>query len=58
MISASIDVIKQDFLYYLKQLDYGQTVLILKENKPIAELKPIRENSLCRMILMSHCRRI
>jgi antitoxin (DNA-binding transcriptional repressor) of toxin-antitoxin stability system len=48
MISVSIDVIKQDLLYYLKQIDVGETLLILQEDKPIAELKPVSDSKTLR----------
>jgi len=48
MISVSIDIIKQDFLHYLKQIDFGETVLILKADRPIAELKPISDSKTLR----------
>ena len=44
MISVSIDVIKQDLLYYLKQIDFGEKVLILQADKAIAELKPVSDS--------------
>ncbi|MGE0083382.1 MAG: type II toxin-antitoxin system Phd/YefM family antitoxin [Desulfococcaceae bacterium] len=48
MISVSIDVIKQDLFYYLKQIDVGETLLILQEDKPIAELKPVSDSKTLR----------
>jgi len=51
MISVSIDVIKQDLLYYLKQIDFGEKVLILQADKAIAELKPVSDSKKLRPYL-------
>ncbi|MBF0228686.1 MAG: type II toxin-antitoxin system Phd/YefM family antitoxin [Desulfamplus sp.] len=48
MISVNIDTIQQNFLHYLKQIDSGETVLILKADRPIAELKPISDSKILR----------
>jgi antitoxin (DNA-binding transcriptional repressor) of toxin-antitoxin stability system len=48
MISATIDDIQQDLLYYLKQINFGETVLILQADKPIAELKPVSGSKILR----------
>jgi antitoxin (DNA-binding transcriptional repressor) of toxin-antitoxin stability system len=41
MLSVSIDDIKQDLAHYIEQIDYGEKLLILQADEPIAELKLI-----------------
>lgn len=41
MLNVTIDEIQRDPLKYLHQVEAGATLVIIKSNKPIAELKPI-----------------
>lgn len=41
MQSISIDDIQRDPLKYLRQVEAGETLVILRANQPIAELRPI-----------------
>lgn len=41
MITISIDKVKRNFLKYLKRVESGETLLILRDDKPIAEIKPV-----------------
>ncbi|MBW4682067.1 MAG: type II toxin-antitoxin system prevent-host-death family antitoxin [Microcoleus vaginatus WJT46-NPBG5] len=41
MLSASIDEIQRDPLKYIRQVEAGETLVIVRDGKPIAELKPI-----------------
>ncbi len=40
MIRISIDEIKRDFLRYLERVEAGETLVILRAGKPVAEMKP------------------
>ncbi len=40
MIWISVDEIKLDFLSYLQRVEAGETLVILRAGKPVAELKP------------------
>jgi antitoxin (DNA-binding transcriptional repressor) of toxin-antitoxin stability system len=40
MIWISIDEIKKDFLGYLQRVEAGETLVILRAGKPVAEVKP------------------
>lgn len=41
MLTVSIDEIQRDPLKYLRQVEAGETLVIMRDDKPIAELKPI-----------------
>lgn len=41
MITISIDKVKRNFLKYLQRVEGGETLLILRDDKPIAEIKPV-----------------
>ncbi len=41
MQSISIDDIQRDPLKYLQQVEAGETLVILRANQPIAELRPM-----------------
>lgn len=41
MIKISMDDIKKDVAGYLQRAKEGETLLVLEENKPIVEIKPI-----------------
>ena len=41
MIEVSIDDIKQDLVTYLQRVENGETLIITKTGKPMAELRPI-----------------
>ncbi len=39
MIRISVDEIKRDFLGYLERVEAGETLVILRAGKPVAEIK-------------------
>jgi antitoxin (DNA-binding transcriptional repressor) of toxin-antitoxin stability system len=41
MLSVTIDEIQREPLKYLRQVEAGETLVILRSNQPIAELRPI-----------------
>jgi prevent-host-death family protein len=57
MVQVSVDDIKRDLPAYLQRVEAGETLVILKAGRPIAELKPIapaveapRPFGLCRRV--------
>ncbi|MCP4417937.1 MAG: type II toxin-antitoxin system Phd/YefM family antitoxin [Chloroflexi bacterium] len=41
MITISFDKVKHNLLKYLLRVEQGETLLILRDDKPIAEIKPV-----------------
>jgi antitoxin (DNA-binding transcriptional repressor) of toxin-antitoxin stability system len=41
MLNVTIDEIQRDPLKYLNQVEAGETLVIVRSDKPIAELRPI-----------------
>jgi antitoxin (DNA-binding transcriptional repressor) of toxin-antitoxin stability system len=41
MLNVTVDDIQRDPLKYLNQVEAGETLIIFKSDKPIAELKPV-----------------
>lgn len=41
LVEVSIDEIKQDLLAYLQRVENGETLIIMKTGKPLAEIRPI-----------------
>jgi antitoxin (DNA-binding transcriptional repressor) of toxin-antitoxin stability system len=41
MLNVTIDEIQRDPLKYLHQVEAGETLVIVRSEKPIAELRPI-----------------
>lgn len=41
MVSITVEEIQRDPLKYLRQVEAGETFVIVHSNKPIAELRPI-----------------
>ncbi|NJL54497.1 type II toxin-antitoxin system Phd/YefM family antitoxin [bacterium] len=41
MLNVTIDEIQRDPLKYLRQVEAGETLVIIRSDKPIAELRPI-----------------
>ena len=41
MLNVTVDDIQRDPLKYLNQVEAGETLVIFRSNKPIAELKPV-----------------
>lgn len=41
LAQVSVDAIQHDLLTYLRLVESGETFIILKEGKPVAELKPV-----------------
>ncbi|MBE9168761.1 type II toxin-antitoxin system Phd/YefM family antitoxin [Pleurocapsales cyanobacterium LEGE 06147] len=44
MLSVTVDEIQRDPSKYLRQVEAGETFVILQADKPIAELRPIASN--------------
>jgi antitoxin (DNA-binding transcriptional repressor) of toxin-antitoxin stability system len=44
MLNVTIDEIQRDPLKYLHQVEAGETLIILRSEMPIAELRPISSN--------------
>ncbi len=44
MLNVSIDEIERDPLKYLHQVEAGETLVIVRSDKPIAELRPIADS--------------
>lgn len=41
MLNVTVDEIQQDISKFLRQVQSGETLIILQADKPIAELRPI-----------------
>ena len=41
MLNVTVDEIQRDPLKYLRQVEAGETLVIVRYDKPIAELRPI-----------------
>lgn len=41
----SVDEIKRDFSKFLKRVESGEILVIMKAGKPLAEIKPISQNT-------------
>ena len=50
MISVTFDEIQRDPLKYLRQVEAGETLVIVRSDKPIAELRPLASNKQLRPI--------
>jgi antitoxin (DNA-binding transcriptional repressor) of toxin-antitoxin stability system len=46
MIQISVDEMKRDLPVYLHRVEAGETLVIVKAGKPVAEMKPITRNSI------------
>jgi len=44
MIQISVDEMKRDLPVYLHRVETGETLVIVKAGKPVAEVKPIISN--------------
>ncbi len=44
MVTVSIEEIKQNFLGWLQNVEAGEKVIILKSNKPMAEIIPFESD--------------
>ena len=44
IVQVSVDDIKRDLLTYLQLVEDGETLIIFKMGKPIAEIKPVFSN--------------
>jgi antitoxin (DNA-binding transcriptional repressor) of toxin-antitoxin stability system len=44
MLNVTIDEIQRDPLKYLHQVEAGETLIIVRSDTPIAELRPIASN--------------
>lgn len=45
MIQVSVDEVKQNISVYLPRVEAGETVVVMKDGKPLAEFKPIVSTS-------------
>jgi prevent-host-death family protein len=45
MVNVTVDEIQRDPSKYLRQVQAGETVIIVQADKPIAELRPISSSS-------------
>lgn len=41
MVRATVDQIEKNFPGYLHQVETGETVLVVRANQPVAEIKPV-----------------
>lgn len=41
MVRATVDEVEKDFPGYLHQVETGETVLVVRANQPVAEIKPV-----------------
>lgn len=41
MVSVTLDEIKQDVEGFLHQVEAGETLVVMKSGKPLAEIKPL-----------------
>jgi antitoxin (DNA-binding transcriptional repressor) of toxin-antitoxin stability system len=46
MLNVTIDEIQRDPLKYFQQVEAGETLIIVRSDKPIAELRPIGNKQL------------
>jgi antitoxin (DNA-binding transcriptional repressor) of toxin-antitoxin stability system len=44
MVNVTVDEIQRDPLKYLRQVEAGETLVIVRSDQPIAELRPITSN--------------
>lgn len=44
-ISASVDDVQKDLLAFLSRVEAGESLVILRGGKPVAELKPVPPSS-------------
>ena len=45
MLNVTVDEIQRDPLKYLRQVEAGATLVIMRFDKPIAELRPVVSNN-------------
>lgn len=45
MVSVSIEEIRRDPLGYLRRVEAGETFLVVRGDKPMAEIKPVEAGS-------------
>lgn len=50
MLNITIDDIQRDPLKYLQQVEAGETLVIFRFDKPIAELKPVSSSQQLRPV--------
>ena len=41
MVTTTVEEIQQDFLGCLQRVGQGETVLVLQDDRPVAELRPV-----------------
>jgi antitoxin (DNA-binding transcriptional repressor) of toxin-antitoxin stability system len=45
MATTTVSEIQQDFLGVLQRAEQGESILVLQDNRPVAELRPIANNT-------------
>lgn len=45
MLNVTVDEIQRDPLKYLRQVEEGETLVIIRSDRPIAELRPILQSN-------------
>lgn len=45
MLNVTVDEIQRDPLKYLRQVEEGETLVIIRSDQPIAELRPITQSN-------------
>lgn len=44
MMTITIDDIQRDLIGYLQRVKAGETLVVLEENEPVVEIKPVAPN--------------
>lgn len=45
MVTISVDEIQRDPVGYLRRVEAGETLLVVRSNRPVAEIKPVQRDS-------------
>ncbi len=46
MITINLDELEKDWRAYLRRVEAGETVIVMRDNKPIAQIKPVQAEEL------------
>jgi len=41
MVTTTVGEMQQNFLGYLQRVEQGETILVLQDDRPVAELRPV-----------------
>jgi len=55
MTRVSIDQIKSDLAGYLRRVEDGETLLVVRADKPVAELRPVPKEPALQRRPFGHC---